>query len=288
MRRRALSQTQGQYAVEVRNLSKRYPNGVQAVNGVSFAVAAGETFGLLGSPGAGKSTIMAILDTRILPSNGTARLAGFDVVKDPERVRGLVGVEMPDASVETSSRPGGPSRVPTRVEGALAPGRARPDPQVLLLDRANDGLTAQARADDLGRLARVRDSRRLTIVVAIDTLDQATTLCDQVALLDRGQIVALDSPWALLAGIEDVIVEFLPSGDSRATLEKLHTLGVTIRDAFHIEQRIALPVARHRADELNAIIHREQLSSSSVTTRLPTVKDVRFQLLGQLNDVAAA
>jgi ABC-2 type transport system ATP-binding protein len=213
MRRRALSQIPREDAVEVRNLTKRYPNGVQAVKGVSFAVAAGETFGLLGSPGAGKSTIMAILDTRILPTAGTARLAGFDVVKEPERVRGLIGVQMPDAWGAAPSRRRVLPRVPTPVERSFAPGRGCPDAPVLLLDQPTNGLTAQARADHLACLSRLRESRRLTIVVAIDTLDQATALCDQVALLDRGQIVALDSPWALLAGLEDVIVEFLPSGD---------------------------------------------------------------------------
>jgi ABC-2 type transport system ATP-binding protein len=288
MRRRAVSQTPPEYAVEVRNLTKRYPDGTQAVRGVSFAVATGGTFGLLGPPGAGKSTIIAMLSTRILPSAGTARLAGFDVVKEPERVRGLIGVQMPDAWVAATSPRRVLPRAPAPVERTLAVGRACPEPPVLLLDQPTNGLTAQARADRLGCLVRLRDSRRVTMVVAIDTLDQATTLCDQVALLDRGQIVALDSPWALLAGIEDVIVEFLPSGDPRAALERLHTLGMTIRDAFQLEHRIALPVARHRADELNAIIHREQLSSSPVTTRLPTVNDVRVQLLGQLNDVAVA
>jgi hypothetical protein len=97
MRRRALSQTPREYAVEVRNLTKRYPDGTQAVTGVSFAVGTGETFGLLGSSGAGKSTVIAMLSTRILPTAGTARLAGFDVAREPDRVRGLVGVQMPDA-----------------------------------------------------------------------------------------------------------------------------------------------------------------------------------------------
>ncbi|MEA2212347.1 MAG: type transport system ATP-binding protein [Solirubrobacteraceae bacterium] len=284
MRRLLLDQTPREHAVETRNLSKRYSHGTHAVKGVSFAVPTGETFGLLGPPGAGKSTIMAMLSARILPTGGTARVAGFDVVKEAAQVRSLIGVQMPAVQDAACSH----HRAPAPSKARCAPGRARPDRPVLLLDRPTNGPTAPDSADHLNRLVRLRESRRLTIVVAIDTLDHATTLCDQVALLDRGQIVAMDNPWALFAGIDDVIIEFLPSADPRAALEKLHTLGVTTRHAFRIEQRIALPVARHRADELNAIIHREQLSCSSVITRLPTINDVRVQLLGQLNDVAAA
>ncbi|MEA2161224.1 MAG: type transport system ATP-binding protein, partial [Solirubrobacteraceae bacterium] len=235
-----------------------------------------------------KSTIIAMLSTRILPTGGTARVAGFDVVKEAAQVRSLIGAQMPDVQVTACSHRRGPARVHAPVEGTCDPGRTRPYRPVLLLDQPTNGLAVHARAAHVARLVRLRESRQLTMVVAIDTLDHATTLCDQVALLDRGQIVALDSPWALLAGIDDVIVEFLPSGDARAALQKLHTHGMTTRNAFWIEKRLALPVTRQQADELTALIHREHLSSSPVNTRLPTVNDVRVQLLGGLNHVAAA
>jgi ABC-2 type transport system ATP-binding protein len=257
------------------------------VKGVSFAVPAGQTFGLLGPSGAGKSTIIAMLSGRILPTGGTARVAGFDVVKEPARVRSMIGVQIPAAPITARSHRRARA-VQTPFERTCDPGRAGPDRPVLLRDRPLPRPTTQDGADCLNRLARLRKSRRLTIVVAIDTLDHATTLCDQVALLDRGEIVALDSPWALLAGIEDVIVEFLPSGDSRSALQALRRHGMTTRAAFRIEHRIALPATPHQAHELSAIIDREQLSASVVTTRRPTISDVRVQLLGKLKDVAAA
>ena len=223
MRRLLLDQIPREHAIEAQNLSKRYSNGTHAVKGVSFTVPAGQTFGLLGPPGAGKSTIIAMLSARVLPTGGTARVAGFDVVKEPARVRSLIGVQIPAVPITARSHRCAPARVHTPVEGTCDPGRARPDRPVLLLDQPLHRPTAQDGAEHVNRLVRLRENRRLTIVVAIDTLDHATALCDQVALLDRGQIVALDSPWALLAGIEEVIVEFLPSGDARAALQKLRT-----------------------------------------------------------------
>jgi ABC-2 type transport system ATP-binding protein len=232
--------------------------------------------------------MIAMLSARILPTGGTARVAGFDVVKEGAQVRSLIGVQMPAVQDAAGFHRLAPARVHTPVKETCDPGRARPDRPVLLLDQPTNEPTAPDGADRLNPLVRLRESRRLTIVVAIDTLDHATTLCDQVALLDRSQIVAMDNPWALLAGIDDVTIEFLPSRDSRAALQKLHTLGVTTRHALRIEKRIALAVARHRADELNAVIHREQLSSSAATTRRPTIHDVQVQLLGKLEDAAAA
>lgn len=281
-----LDQTPHGHAVEVRNLSKRYPNGTHAVKGVSFVVPAGETFGLLGAPGAGKSTILAMLSARILPTGGTARVAGFDVVKAAARVRSLIGVEIPADPVTAGSHRRG-SRVDAPFDGACDADRVLRDRPVLLL-RQRQRAGAQDCADYVNRLVRLRESRRLTIVVALHALDHVTTLCDQVALLDRGHLVALDSPWALLSGIEDVIVEFEPFRDAPAILQELHSHGMSIHNAFRSGHRIALPATRRQAHELIAIIGRERLSCSVVTTRRPTISDVRVQLLGQLKDVAAA
>jgi ABC-type multidrug transport system ATPase subunit len=227
-----------------------------------------------------------MLSARILPTGGTARVAGFDVVKAAARVRSLIGVEIPTDPVTAGSHRRG-ARVHAPFDGACDAGRVLRDRPVLLLgQRQRAG--AQDCADHVNRLVRLRESRRLTIVVALDTLDHVTTLCDQVALLDRGQIVALDSPWALLSGIEDVIVEFEPFGDAPAILQELHSHGMSIHDPFRIGHRIALPATRRQAHELNAIIDRQRLSCSVVTTRRPTISDVRVQLLGKAKDVAAA
>src|SRR5205823_15015485 len=89
-------------AIEVTKLGKTYPGGVEAVKAIDFEVAAGEVFGLLGPNGAGKSTTIGMLTTTIVPTAGTARLAGFDVVKQPLQARGVSSVVFQEAVVDRS------------------------------------------------------------------------------------------------------------------------------------------------------------------------------------------
>src|SRR2546423_2536842 len=87
-------------AIEVRELRKTYPGGVEAVKGITFDAAAGEVFGLLGPNGAGKSTTIGMLTTTIVPTSGTARVAGFDVASEPVAARGISSVVFQDAVVD--------------------------------------------------------------------------------------------------------------------------------------------------------------------------------------------
>src|SRR5437899_12707970 len=91
-----------QPAIEVRRLRKIYPGGVEAVRGIDFDVAPGEVFGLLGPNGAGKSTTIGMLTTTVRPTGGTARVAGFDVVRAPTSARASSAVVFQDAVVDRS------------------------------------------------------------------------------------------------------------------------------------------------------------------------------------------
>src|SRR5438477_900243 len=97
-----LALASGPPAIEVEGLSKTYPGGVEAVKGIEFEVAAGEVFGLLGPNGAGKSTTIGMLTTTIAPTSGTARLAGFDVAKQPLAARAVSSVVYQEPVVDRS------------------------------------------------------------------------------------------------------------------------------------------------------------------------------------------
>ena len=110
-------------AIKVSKLSKTYPGGVEAVKGIDFEVAAGEVFGLLGPNGAGKSTTVGMLTTTIGPTGGSARLAGFDVAKEPLAARRISSVVFQDPVVDLAQRP--PQPRPPRPALARRPARGR-------------------------------------------------------------------------------------------------------------------------------------------------------------------
>ncbi|MGB8878278.1 MAG: ATP-binding cassette domain-containing protein, partial [Solirubrobacteraceae bacterium] len=232
-------------AVEVAGLRKTYPGGVEAVKGISFAVAQGEVFGLLGPNGAGKSTTIGMLTTTVAPTAGTARLAGYDVAAQPLLARGVSSVVFQDAVVdrglsgranlELHARLWGVPPAPAarrigelvdavglaeligRPVGSYSGGERRrleiaralvSSPRVLFLDEPTVGLDPRIRHELLDVIAGLRGREGMTIVVTTHYLDEAQQLCDRVAIIHQGTIVGLDSPQALLAGLGRDILEF--------------------------------------------------------------------------------
>src|SRR5437867_7671736 len=222
-------------AIEVSKLSKTYPGGVEAVKAIDFEVAAGEVFGLLGPTGAGKSTTVGMLTTTIAPTAGSARLAGFDVAEQPLAGRRVSSVVFQESVVdrpltgrrnlEIHARLWGvePAKAGTRLHevvdafglgeiidrpvASYSGGQRRrlelarallSDPQVLFLDEPTVGLDPLIRHELLDLIAVLRRSDEMTVVLTTHYLDEAERLCDRVAIIHAGRIVALDAPAALL------------------------------------------------------------------------------------------
>ncbi|WP_448641982.1 ABC transporter ATP-binding protein [Geodermatophilus sp. URMC 63] len=221
-------------AVEVADLVKRYPGRpVDAVAGVSFTVARGEVFGLLGPNGAGKTTTIGVLTTRVLPTGGTARVAGVDVAADPVTARSRLSVVPQRSNLDRSltarqnlvfhaayhglgraernrradellERLGLGDRGGDKVDdysGGMAQrlliARALMHaPQVVFLDEPSTGLDPQAR---LFVWERVRELRAdgVTVVLTTHDMEEAAELADRVGIMDHGRLLALDSPAAL-------------------------------------------------------------------------------------------
>ena len=303
--------------IEVRRLSKTYPGGVEAVKELDFEVHAGEVFGLLGPNGAGKSTTVGMLTTTVAPTSGQALLAGVDVADDPiaarrvsavvfqdpvvdrpltgrhnlavharlwgldrsttrDRIAAVVSAfgldEVADRTVETYS--GGQRR---RLELARA---LLSNPQVLFLDEPTVGLDPRIRFELLDHIAGLR-ARGMTILVTTHYLDEAEQLCDRVAIVTRGRIVALDTPAGLLAGLGREIVEVRVDGDVGAALAALGRQGVALTDAFSVGATIHLPTRQRPAAELVAAIRATGLPTRALTTRAPTLDDVYLQTTGE-------
>jgi ABC-2 type transport system ATP-binding protein len=223
--------------VEVENLTKCFGEFC-AVNNLSFGVEHGEVFGLLGPNGAGKSTLIRMLTTLVPPTSGTARIVGFDVVHNPTEVRQNIGV-IPQAMtsdldlsaeenmgifaklyglprekrrraihdllaavdlVQWADKPvkmfsGGMRR---RLE--IARGLVH-EPKIFFLDEPTTGLDPVSRVAVWEMLSRLKRERDLTILVTTHYMDEADKLCDRIASVDHGKLVALDSPLKLKASV---------------------------------------------------------------------------------------
>jgi len=313
-------------AIEAHSLRKIYPGGVEAVKGIEFEVAPGEVFGLLGPNGAGKSTTVGMLTTTIVPTSGTARLAGYDVAKQRLLARRVSSVVFQEPVVDTGLAGRANLALHARLWG-MPPGRAasrmqdlteslglvelidRPvstysggqrrrleiaralvsEPRVLFLDEPTVGLDPRIRHELLDVIAGLRQREEVTILLTTHYLDEAQRLCDRVAIIHSGEIVALDSPQALLAGLGTEILEFRVHGSSDAALAALREAGIAGSDAFAIGARVTVPLHQILASEALAAIHGERLRTSEIATRVPTLDDVYLQLTGsQMTQAEAA
>jgi ABC-2 type transport system ATP-binding protein len=305
------------HAIEAHDLSKTYPGGVEALSGINFTVSPGEVFGLLGPNGAGKSTTVGIFTTTIRPTGGSARLAGHDVVREPLPARGAASVVFQEAVVDAGLSgtanlrlharlwgvPAdrarrridelagvlGLSELLDRPVGSLSGGQRRrleiaraliSDPQVLFLDEPTVGLDPRIRHELLDVIAGLREREDLTVLLTTHFLDEAQRLCDRVAIIHAGRIIALDSPRALLAGFGDEILEFRVHGSAPDALARVRALGLAGDDAFAVGARLTIPL--HHAQGAD-VLHRlsdARLHTSDLALRAPTLDDVYLRLTG--------
>jgi len=214
--------------VVVKNLKKRYGDK-QAVDGVSFSVKKGEIFGILGPNGAGKTTTLEMMETLRPIDGGTVKIDGIDVKSNPHKIKYLIGVqpqapafqdktrlkevielfaaaygekvdalqflrdvdleEKANSYVETLS---GGQKQRLSITTALVHG-----PKVFFLDEPTTGLDPQARRHLWELIEKVRD-RGISVILTTHYMDEAEVLCDRIAVMDNGKIIALDTPKNLI------------------------------------------------------------------------------------------
>ena len=307
--------TSSSMTIDVEALKKTYPNGVEAVKGIDFDVRAGEVFGLLGPNGAGKSTTIGMLTTTILPTSGTARLAGFDVARDPIAARGVASVVFQEAVVDAglSGRANlelharlwgvgvhdadnriaelvqalGLEELIDRAVGSYSGGQRRrleiaralvSRPQVLFLDEPTVGLDARIRHELLDLIKSLRDRFGMTVLLSTHYLEEARRLCERVAIMHKGRIAGLDTPDRLLSALGEEILELRVDGDADAALTALQARGIAAGDAFAIGSTLTVPLHGQLAQDAIASLHAVDRTTSSITTRAPTLDDVYLRL----------
>ena len=230
----------GRLAVEIAHLRKTY-GALVAVDDVSFSVAEGEIFGILGPNGAGKTTTVECAIGLRSPDSGTIRLMSLDPQADRDQVHQIVGVQLQESAFPAKLRVGEilqefrsshPADVTELVEAlglaekrrayyrSLSGGQRQRlsvalaligGPKIAVLDEMTTGLDPQARRDAWELIEGIRD-RGVTIVLVTHFMEEAERLCDRLALIDHGRIVALDTPAGLAARTRGgKTVRFLPS-----------------------------------------------------------------------------
>lgn len=216
------------HVVEAKKLRKAYA-GTTVVDGVSFSVKKGEIFGILGPNGAGKTTTLEMIETLRPIDGGSAILAGIDVSKSPQKVKEIIGVQPQTASFEEKLKltelldffastygrrvdalellksvklEEKASEYPERLSGgqrqrfSIATALVN-EPTVLFLDEPTTGLDPQSRRNLWELISNIRD-RGVTVILTTHYMDEAEMLCDRVAIMDNGKIIALDSPKKLI------------------------------------------------------------------------------------------
>jgi len=298
-------------AIEVEDLVKSYGE-IAAVRGVSFSVPPGEVFGFLGPNGAGKSTTINMLCTLAEPTSGAARVSGFDVVAQRDAVRRHIGLVFQDPSLDGYLTADQNLRLHAELYGIdpgaigarmdqmlemvdLADRRDAPvmtfsggmrrrleiarglmhSPRVLFLDEPTIGLDPQTRSSIWRYIRALQETEGTTIFMTTHYMDEAE-FCDRIAIMDRGEIVVLDTPDALKAGVgADRVV--LGTADDDAALAEL-------RERFGIEASVAEGAVTFHVEDGEAFVPRLfaelGVAITSVAVSRPTLDDVFMRYTG--------
>ncbi len=307
-------------AIRTEALTKRFGSFI-AVDAVSFEVWEGEAFGLLGPNGAGKTTLIRMLTTLLPPTSGSAMVAGYNVARDPHHVRESIGV-IPQALTSDLDLTGwenldiygefyGLTRRRRKERAAylldlvalterandlvatysggmrrrleIARGLMH-EPKVLFLDEPTIGLDPQSRRAVWELLERLRRETPITISLTTHYMDEADSLCDRIAIVDGGKIVALETPAALKAGLAGADrIELEVDGENERIMEVLRAEPYVREIACDAEGRIS--VASHDgASAIPRLVDRVEAAGHkvvSISLHAVTLEDVFIHFTGR-------
>ncbi|MEV4759131.1 ABC transporter ATP-binding protein [Micromonospora sp. NPDC049559] len=298
--------------IEVTNLRKRYGDRV-AVRDVSFEVAEGEIFGLLGPNGAGKTTTVECVAGLRIPDSGAVSVLGFDPRRDAAELRQLVGVQLQESRLPDRIRVGealdlyssfyrrpadwtelldelGLAEQRNTAYKKLSGGQRQRlsialalvgSPRVAILDELTTGLDPQARRDTWQLIERVRE-RGVTIVLVTHFMEEAERLCDRLAVIDSGGVVAVDSPAGLVARVDpEQRLRFRPS----VPLDDALLTGLA--EVTSVRSSGGQTVVTGRGDLLQAVtsvLARHRIVAADLRIEQPSLDDAFVELTGHRLD----
>lgn len=305
-------------AIKVRELVKKF-NGFTAVDSLSFDVPYGELFGLLGPNGAGKTTTINILSTLLKPTSGYAEVAGFDIRNRKDEVRKSIGIVFQDPTLDTKltgkenllfhamlygiEKEEAEKRIKEVLELVELQDRANTlvekysggmkrrleiarglihRPKVLFLDEPTLGLDAQTRRRIWDYIKNLNKEIGITMILTTHYMEEADYLCDRIAIIDRGKIVAIDNPDNLKNMVGGDVVSIEIEGDTKNYLEKLKELkwikSLMVQNGI---LRMTLEMGERKIPSLINLAEKSGVRVNSVNLRKPSLEDVFLFFTGR-------
>jgi ABC-2 type transport system ATP-binding protein len=303
--------------IEVKGLTRSF-GAVLAVNELNFAVRPGEVFGLLGPNGAGKTTTLNMLSTMLKPTSGTATISGVDVTRDPAEVRRMIGIVFQEPSIDDRLTGKENLEMHANLYGVpRAEQKKRIDevldlvelkdkanflmrtysggmrrrleiarglihyPKVLFLDEPTIGLDPQTREHIWTYISALSKRESITIILTTHYMEEADKLCERVAIIDYGKIIALDTPNRLKEGLEgDMISVKVDSAEALAS--KLSQLNL-VKDMkeSHGELKLVVKNGGAMLPRIVEIASSLGIHIESMSIREPTLEDVFLHFTGR-------
>ncbi len=303
-------------AVRCVDLRKTYDNKVEAVRGLDLEVQQGECFGLLGPNGAGKTTTVEIFEGLLQPTSGQVEILGRQWGRHDRELRELIGISLQETRLSEKltvletlqlfasfyRQPADPAQVLETIAltekadawvGKLSGGQQQrlavacalvSNPRVLFLDEPTTGLDPQSRRQ-LWDIIRGFKQRGGTVLITTHYMDEAERLCDRVAVIDHGRIIALGTPTELIASLgAEHVIEFSLADAANGALDSTALGGVaSVRAVRQENGTYALTVGHpHQAlPDLFSLLDRQRRTLAGLTTRHASLEDVFVTLTGR-------
>jgi ABC-2 type transport system ATP-binding protein len=304
-------------AIHVQNLTRRF-NDLVAVDNISFDIDQGEIFGLLGPNGAGKTTTLSMLSTMLKPTSGSATINGIDIEHDEDGVRRSIGIVFQDQSLdeeltawENMDLHGRLYRIPTEVRRQriadllkLVELEDRKDdivktfsggmrrrleiargllhhPSVLFLDEPTLGLDPQTRNHLWEYIATLAKEKGITIILTTHYMEEADRLCNRIAIIDHGRIIAMDTPAKLKDGIGGDVVT-INSPDLERVVATLTEAQIGKVEQYEERVTVSLQNAEQQISAIVLLLTNNHISIESIAIHRPTLEDVFLSFTGKL------
>ena len=315
---------QMEYAVQTEGIARDFGK-VKAVDGIDLNISRGEIYGFLGPNGAGKTTLVRMLITLLLPSRGSATVAGFDVVNQSNDVRLRIGAALQDAALDPKQtgreilrlqgRLYGLSRRDTdtrfdelsglidigdainRFVGTYSGGMKRRldlaaslihNPEILFLDEPTTGLDPISRSRVWDEVRRINEEMNVTIFLTTQYLEEADALADRVGIINNGRLMAEGTPTELKRSLgKDVIIARV---DGQAELAREAVSGLEVADAVDVTGGEVIIQVTNGAAAISRValaLNYIGVEVSEITLRTPTLDDVFLSVAGERMDDAA-